>query len=52
MALCNNPRSIRFLREETDLIMAIPGPIEPSLEEMNNIMDPFVEDMHELGRGM
>jgi hypothetical protein len=32
--------------------MAIPGPVEPSLEEMNNIMDIFIEDMHELGKGM
>jgi len=32
--------------------MAISGLVELSLEEMNNIMDLFVEDMHELGKGM
>jgi hypothetical protein len=31
--------------------MAIPGPVEPSLEEMNNIMDIFIKDMHELRKG-
>jgi len=35
-----------------EFIMAISGLVELSLEEMNNIMDLFVEDMHELGKGM
>jgi len=32
--------------------MAIPGPNEPLLEDMNNITEPFVFDMLELGKGM
>ena len=52
LTLCNNPRNIRFLREETELLMALPGPLEPSLEEMNNVMDLFVDHMYALGKGM
>ncbi|KAG1717310.1 hypothetical protein EDB19DRAFT_1840448 [Suillus lakei] len=43
--ICNNPRSIRYLPEETILIMVMPGPNEPSLEEMNYLLEPFVESM-------
>jgi hypothetical protein len=52
LTLCNNPRNIRFLREETELLMVLPGPTEPSLEEMNNVMDLFVDHMCALGKGM
>jgi hypothetical protein len=52
LTLCNNPRNICYIREETILLMAIPGPIEPSLDEMNNIMEPVVEDFLDLGKGM
>lgn len=51
LTLCNNPRSIRFLREETELIMAIPGPNEPKLDQMNKLMDIFVSHLLEAGKG-
>jgi hypothetical protein len=50
--LCNNPRHIHFIHEETILLMAIPGPIEPSLDQMNKIMELVAEDFLEQGKGM
>ncbi|KAG1725168.1 uncharacterized protein EDB91DRAFT_1254905 [Suillus paluster] len=41
--ICNNPREIQYLAEETILLMVIPGPDEPSLEQMNYLIKPFVE---------
>lgn len=49
--ICNNPRSIRYLPEETILVMVLPGPDEPSLEEMNYLLEPFVESMLRLEKG-
>lgn len=49
--LCNNPRGIRFLREETDLLMMIPGPNEPTLDQMNNIMDLVVSTLKTMAKG-
>jgi hypothetical protein len=51
LSLCNNPRQIQFIHEETVLLTDIPGPIEPSLEEMNNIMDLVADNFLELGKG-
>jgi hypothetical protein len=51
MTLCNNPRSIQFIREETMLIMAMPGPFEPSLEQMNELLHPVVASMKKLYNG-
>ncbi|KAH9850227.1 hypothetical protein C2E23DRAFT_861486 [Lenzites betulinus] len=50
--LCNNPRSKRFLREETILLAVIPGPEEPSLEHLNNILEPFVAEAAKMYRGV
>ncbi|KIK44122.1 hypothetical protein CY34DRAFT_54623, partial [Suillus luteus UH-Slu-Lm8-n1] len=50
--ICNNPRSIRYLPEETILVMVLPGPDEPSLEEMNYLLEPFVESMLRLEKGV
>ncbi|TFK57760.1 hypothetical protein BDN72DRAFT_751677, partial [Pluteus cervinus] len=38
LTLCNNPRGIRYLREETALVLVIPGPAEPSLEQLNECL--------------
>ncbi|KAL7279548.1 hypothetical protein ACG7TL_005946 [Trametes sanguinea] len=46
--ICNNPRSKRFLREETILIAIIPGPEEPSLEQLNSVLEIFVLEAHQL----
>lgn len=51
LTVCNNPRSKRFLREETFLLAVIPGPDEPSLEELNHILDVFIPELLELYNG-
>ncbi|KIK96585.1 hypothetical protein PAXRUDRAFT_80253, partial [Paxillus rubicundulus Ve08.2h10] len=45
MTCCNNPRGVRYLVEETFLVMVIPGPNEPTLDQINKIMELFVRDM-------
>lgn len=50
--ICNNPRSKRFLREETILLAVIPGPEEPSLEHMNYVLEPFIAEAHRMYQGM
>ncbi|KAG2051422.1 hypothetical protein BDR06DRAFT_983555 [Suillus hirtellus] len=51
MTCCNNPCGIHYLTEETFLIMVLPGPNEPNLEQLNKIMAKFVSDMIELYGG-
>ncbi|KAF7372033.1 hypothetical protein MVEN_00061600 [Mycena venus] len=46
--VCNNPRGIRFLREETSLLVIFPGLSEPMQEQYNNIMDIVVEHFKKL----
>ncbi|KAH9855660.1 hypothetical protein C2E23DRAFT_693171, partial [Lenzites betulinus] len=50
--ICNNPRARRFLREETVLLAIIPGPEEPSLEQMNYVLEPFVAEAHRMYKGI
>ncbi|OBZ73172.1 hypothetical protein A0H81_06975 [Grifola frondosa] len=52
ITICNNPRSKRFLAEETILNCVIPGPDEPSLEQLNFVLEPFVNDMRQLYYGV
>jgi hypothetical protein len=52
MTLSNNPREIRFLREETILLTLIPGPFEPTLKGLNKVLLPFVLSMQRLYNGM
>ncbi|KAI0761013.1 hypothetical protein BD413DRAFT_495917 [Trametes elegans] len=49
--ICNNPRSKRFLCEETILLAVIPGPEEPSLERLNTILEPFIAEALHMYRG-
>ena len=51
LTVANNPRSKRYLREETILACVIPGPTEPSLKQLNPILDPIVDELHELYGG-
>ncbi|KIK38853.1 hypothetical protein CY34DRAFT_14791 [Suillus luteus UH-Slu-Lm8-n1] len=51
MTCCNNPCGVRYLTEETFLIMVLPGPNELNLEQLNKIMAKFVSDMIELYGG-
>ncbi|KAI0691885.1 hypothetical protein C8T65DRAFT_538235, partial [Cerioporus squamosus] len=49
--ICNNPRAKRFLLEETILVAIIPGPDEPSLEQLNSVLEPFVLEARQLYSG-
>ncbi|KAF8511756.1 hypothetical protein JB92DRAFT_3117700 [Gautieria morchelliformis] len=49
--IINNPRAVRFLEEETILVCVIPGPHEPSLEQINHIIEPFIRDVNTLYGG-
>jgi hypothetical protein len=51
MTCGNNPRGIRFLQEETFLPLLIPGPNEPNLTQLNNILAPWVAVMKRLYSG-
>ncbi|KAJ6582600.1 hypothetical protein DFH09DRAFT_1245975 [Mycena vulgaris] len=50
--VCNNPRRIRFLREETMLLMVFPGPHEPTSEQYNNVMTIPVRHFKKLYNGV
>ncbi|EIW73997.1 hypothetical protein CONPUDRAFT_68070, partial [Coniophora puteana RWD-64-598 SS2] len=52
VVICNNPRSIRYAAEETILAMVLPGPHEPNLQQLNNLMDVFVNSAMRLGQGV
>ncbi|KAJ7751437.1 hypothetical protein B0H16DRAFT_1318064 [Mycena metata] len=49
--ICNNRRDIRFLREETSLLMVFPGPHEPSSEQYNNVLRIVVHHFKRLYNG-
>ena len=51
LTVSNNPHSKRYLREETFLLAILPGPTEPSLEELNHVLDIFVPELKELYEG-
>jgi hypothetical protein len=51
VTILNNPRHKRFLCNETILVCVIPGPTEPSLEQLNAVIEPFVAEMLLLGNG-
>ncbi|KAF7347283.1 hypothetical protein MVEN_01483500 [Mycena venus] len=50
--ICNNPRQIRFLWEETILLMMFPGPHEPTQDQWNNVMEICVKHFQKLYAGM
>lgn len=51
VAVNNLPRNIRFLRENTFLICVMPGPGEPSKEQMNSVLDLARDELQELATG-
>ena len=51
LTVCNNPPSKRFRREETFLLAVLPGPKEPSLEELNHVLKIFVPELKALYTG-
>lgn len=44
-------RSVRYLQRNVLLVMNIAGPKEPSLEEMNHLLEPFVKEVNILRCG-
>ncbi|KAL1741762.1 hypothetical protein HDZ31DRAFT_75965 [Schizophyllum fasciatum] len=50
--ILNNPRSIRYLREETQLSMMFPGPHEPTLKQLNNAMREYKDNLAMLYNGI
>ncbi|KAF7314745.1 hypothetical protein MKEN_00948500 [Mycena kentingensis (nom. inval.)] len=51
-AVCNNPRGIRFLCEETWLLMMFPGPQEPSQRQFNNVLKIATTNFKKLYNGV
>lgn len=51
VALNNLPRHIRFLRENIFLLCVLPGPHEPSQEQINSILDLMTDELKVLGKG-
>lgn len=45
MVCLNLPSEIRYLKEYMYLVGVIPGPAEPSLEQINHLLRPLVEEM-------
>jgi hypothetical protein len=52
ITILNLPREIRYLEGNTLFPLAIPGPHEPSLEQLNECMDPVASDLLDLYKGM
>jgi hypothetical protein len=51
LTILNLPRDIRYLHENTILLMLPPGPHEPSLEQLNECMDPVALDLNDMYKG-
>lgn len=52
ITICNNPRSVRFRREETLLYCVIAGPTEPTTEHLNKILGHLHAELHKLYNGV
>lgn len=52
MCILNLARSIRYKSRYIIPIVVIPGPREPSLEQLNNVIYSFSRDFVALQRGM
>ncbi|CDO73032.1 hypothetical protein BN946_scf185007.g86 [Trametes cinnabarina] len=52
ITICNNPRAIRFRREETILYCVIPGPQEPTTDHLNSILLPLIKELQRLYGGI
>ena len=51
LMILNLPRDIRYLYENMILLMLPPGPHEPSLEQLNECMDPIALDLNYMYKG-
>ncbi|KAJ3016517.1 hypothetical protein NUW54_g789 [Trametes sanguinea] len=52
ITICNNSRSVRFRREETILYCVIPGPGEPTTQQLNQILKPLHAELTRLYDGV
>lgn len=50
--IANLPRSVAFKKRFTGLLTIIPGPREPELLYLNRILEPIVEDIKQMERGI
>jgi hypothetical protein len=48
----NLPRHIRFLREHICLTIVMPGPNEPNSYALDQMLEPLVDELLQLQRGM
>lgn len=51
LTIDNLSRSIRFLRDNTFLLLVIPGPTELNTDQLNGLLEPFVQVLEQLGQG-
>lgn len=51
-SIANLPRSLCFQKRFTTLLCVIPGPREPSLGYMNRVLEPIVDDIAKLEKGI
>ncbi|EIW56103.1 uncharacterized protein TRAVEDRAFT_39125 [Trametes versicolor FP-101664 SS1] len=52
ITVCNNPCSVRFRREETLLYCVLPGPLEPTTEQLNRLLAPLLTELQKLYNGI
>ncbi|KAF8606147.1 hypothetical protein BDV93DRAFT_437595 [Ceratobasidium sp. AG-I] len=52
LVINNLPRDIRYLQENTFLVMLLPGPTEPSAACINHVLEPLTNDLMHLQRGI
>ena len=52
MTIVNNPETVRFLPSEMHLAIVLPGPDEPTLEQLNELISPLVDEFIHLYEGM
>ena len=50
--LANNSRSLRFLPAEMFLVAVLPGPDEPTTEQLNKVIAPLVDELLRLYKGV
>jgi hypothetical protein len=52
LTILNLPHEIQYLAKNTPFPLAILGPYEPSLEQLNECMDPVISDLLDMYKGM
>lgn len=50
LTICNNPRALRYLREETILALVLPPP-EPTVQQLNEALRFCIQDLKALYNG-